>query len=97
MLTASSPTSPPAIRPAAGCVQLPRPVRADPPPEGSGILLRQHPFHESLSEDRGSLLQRYPFTLFHHCVPVSYCRSLRGEAVGDMGFTFIFASFSEAA
>lgn len=50
------PTSVPAIRSTPGCVQLPRPVRADPPPEGARVLLRQHPFHESLSEDRGSFL-----------------------------------------
>lgn len=46
----------PAIRSPAGCVQLPRPVRASPPAEGAGVLLRQHPLHESLPEDRGPLL-----------------------------------------
>lgn len=48
-----------AIQPAAEGLHLPGPVRAQPAAEDPGVLLRQHPLHEGLSEDRGAALQRW--------------------------------------
>lgn len=47
-----------AIQPPAESLHLPGSVRAQPAAEDPGVLLRQHPLHELLSEDRGAPLQR---------------------------------------
>ena len=40
----------------AGRLQLPGTVGAGPPAEDPGLLLRQHPLHEVVLQDRGALL-----------------------------------------
>ena len=47
------PSPPSAIQPPAQGLHLPGPVRDQPACQGPGVLLRQHPLHEGLPEDRG--------------------------------------------
>lgn len=60
-----------AIQPPAESLHLPGSVWTQPAAEDPRVLLRQHPLHESFSEDCGAPLQRCPSLPSHLSPPIS--------------------------